>query len=117
MNKEKVKKYLKENKEEILKCAAIGAIAGAGALLGWKTCEMVNGLRSGRHVIIGDAMNQWMDNACLDHKIKTYRPMVFLNNAKIGAEELGKLSLYVKALGCPSDVKFDHFLLVGNEVK
>lgn len=117
MNKEKVKKYLKENKEEILKWAAIGAIAGAGALLGWKTCEMVNGLRSGRHVIVDDAMNQWMDNACLDHKIKTYRPMVFLNNAKIGAEELGKLSPYVKALGCPSGVKFDHFLLVGNEVK
>ena len=117
MNKEKVKKYLKENKEEILKCVAIEAIAGAGALLGWKACEMVSGLRSGRHVIVDDAMNQWMDNACLDHKIKTYRPMVFLNNAKIGAEELGKLSTYVKALGCPSDVKFDHFLLVGNEVK
>ena len=117
MNKEKVKKYLKENKEEILKCVAIGAIAGAGALLGWKTCEMVNGLRSGRHVIIDDAMNQWMDNACLDHKPKTYRPMVLLNNAKIGAEELGKLSPYVRALGCPSDVKFDHFLLLGDEVK
>ena len=117
MNKEKVKKYLKENKEEILKCVAIEAIAGAGALLGWKACKMVNGLRSGRHVIIDDAMNQWMDNACLDHKIKTYRPMVLLNNAKIGAEELGKLSPYVKALGCASDVKFNHFLLVGDEVK
>ena len=117
MNKEKAKKYLKENKEEILKCVAIGAIAGAGALLGWKTCEMVNGLRSGRHIIIDDTMNQWMDNACLDHEPKAYRPVVFLNNAKIGAEELGKLSPYVKALGCPSDVKFDHFLLVSNEVK
>lgn len=117
MNKEKVKKYLKENKEEILKCAAIGVIAGAGAMLGWKACGMVNGLRSGRHVIVDDVMNQWMDDACLDHKPKTYRPTVFLNNAKIGAEELGKLSQYVKALGCPSDVKFDHFLLVGNEVK
>ena len=117
MNKEKVKKYLKENKGEILEWTAIGAIAGAGALLGWKTCEMVNGLRSGRHVIIDDAMNQWMDNACLDHNPKTYRQVVFLNNAKIGAEELGKLSPYVKALGCASDVKFNHFLLVGDEVK
>ena len=117
MNKEKVKKYLKENKGEILEWTAIGAIAGAGALLGWKTCEMVNGLRSGRHVIIDDAMNQWMDNACLDHNPKTYRQVVFLNNAKIGAEELGKLSPYVKALGCPSDVKFNHFLLVGDEGK
>ena len=112
MNKEKIKKYWKENKSEIM--------LGVGLTVGWIAGGMICGnimYKAGRK----DAIPWDPEGRKIIEKVITSGPEGkypigwLIENDGIKTKDLGKFGEQLIASGCPSDKKFMRFMAISNE--
>lgn len=108
MNKEKIKKFWKENKNAII----FGAGCGVGCLIGGKVMY-----KAGRK----DAIPWGPEGRKIIEKVITIGPEGrypigwLIENDGIETKDLGKFGERLVASGCPSDKKFMRFMAISNE--
>ena len=113
INKEKVKKYLKEHKKEIVRAGVIAGSVTLGYIIGYK--QWKNYIGDG--VIVPDSP---LANHLLDAQ-KKYKGCAAVCNVINGEgfkpSELGKLGEAAVGLGAPHDQTFTHFIAIGKQME